>query len=404
MPQGAPTIAMLVHKLDDRAICRLVVDICREMQALGADPILVAATEDRRARLELPPDLRVEVFGARFDRTIFALGRLVSFLRRRRPEVLFAHHGGPARSAVAARVLARVETRIVTVEHNHYSSYVAPRGGGRRLAAVYDRLTRLLYGRAHCVAGVAPEIVEDLQKRFALDASHMTVLPDPGRSAEAIARLAAEPVAHAWYSGTQPRPRIICCVGNLIPRKNQLVLVEALPAVRKAAGDVRLVLVGRADNPDYARRLEARAAALGVSDHLLLAGFDENPIRWMAGADVFALTSVNEGCPRVLSEAMACGIPVVAADCPSGPAFITQDGRCGALVPMGDVPATAASLVRVLSDDVYRRELIQRGRERASDFTPRSVAERYRSVARALVGASAGSLSPAVPAVLGTAH
>src|SRR5687768_10444944 len=256
---------MLVHKLDDRAICRLAVDICREMRDLGTDPILVAATEVPGVRQELPPHLRVEVLGARFDRTIFALSRLVSFLRRARPQVLFAHHGGPARSAVAARILARVETRVVTVEHNHYSSYVAPRGGGRRLAAVYDGLTRWLYGRADCVAGVAPEIVEDLQERFAIDPSRTTVLPDPGRSPEAIARLAAEPVGHPWYSAQQSRPRIICCVANLIPRKNQLALVEALPAVREAVGDVRLVLVGRADNPDYARRLEARAAALGVS-------------------------------------------------------------------------------------------------------------------------------------------
>jgi glycosyltransferase involved in cell wall biosynthesis len=394
------SIAMFVHKIDRRAICQLVIELCRQMVDLGRRPLLLAAVAEEEVLRELG-DLNVEVLGAPLDRTSVAIPQLARLLSRRRVDVLFAHHGGPARAAVAARLLSGASTRIVTVEHNHYSSYIAPEGGGRSLAFFRDRVTRLLYNRADCVAGVSPDIVEDLRRRFGHDGWTTAVLPAPGRSPQEIARLAVEPADHAWLDGSGERPaQVICCVGNLIPRKGQHILLESLPGVRAVAGDVGLMLVGRPDNAAYAHDLEKRAAALGVADRVTILGYRRNPIPFMARADVFALTSFNEGCPRVLSEAMACGVPVVAADCPSGPSFILQAGRAGLLVPPGDVAATAEALSRVLQSPSLRDDLIARGRERSAEFTPRSVAGLYLAVARELISrrpaaALMGRASPA---------
>lgn len=384
MTRDTPSIAMFVHKLDRRAICQLVVDVSMALVALGAAPVLVAATEDPDARETIPGSLDVEVLGAPGDRTTFAIPRLARFLKRRAPCVLFAHHNGPARAAVLARAISRSPTGIVTVEHNHYSSYIAPGGGGHSLSFLRDRLTRLLYARADCVAGVSPDIVADLVERFGDDTWRTAVLPDPGRPAETIRRLADEEVDHPWFA--PGGPRVIVSVANVIPRKGQRTLVEALPRVRERAGDVRLVLVGRLDNRDYAAGLRETARELGIAEHVDFVGYRSNPVAWMAGAEVFALASFNEGCPRVLSEAMEAGVPVVAADCPSGPAFITDGGRAGLLVPPGDVEATAAALVRVLTEPGLAATLVERGRERAIQFSPRAVAERYLEAARRCAG------------------
>lgn len=395
-----PSIAMFVHKLDRRAICQLVVEVCAELLDLGSSPILVAAKEDPACRSTLPDELEIEVLDAPVDRTTFAIPALTSFLRRRAPGVLFAHHNGPARAAVMARMLSRSATRVVTVEHNHYSSYISPTGGGHSYAPLRDLLTRWLYGRADYVAGVAPGIVDDLVSRFDGGSWATAVLPDPGRSPGVIERLAREPVDHPWYERRVGEPpRLICSVANVIPRKGQRTLVEALPRVRDRVGDVRLVLVGRRDNPEYAGRLEERADALGVGEAVDLVGFRANPVPWMAGADVFALASFNEGCPRVLSEAMACGVPVVAADCPSGPSFITDGGRAGLLVPPGDAEATAGEIVRVLTDAPLRRSLVERGLERSRAFSPRAIARRYLAVARECSGSTSafrGIVDPAL--------
>lgn len=399
MISRTPSIAMFVHKLDRRAICQLVVDVSVALIGLGATPVLVAATEDRAARATVPDALPVVVLGSIADRTTFAVPRLARFLRDHQPDVLFAHHNGPARAAVLARMLGRATTRVVTVEHNHYSSYIAPSGGGRSFAFLRDRLTKALYARADCVAGVSPDIVQDLVERFGNEGWRTAVLPDPGRPEETIRRLAAEPVDHPWFEDGRGRPRTIVSVANVIPRKGQRTLVEALPRVRERAGDVRLVLVGRLDNVDYADGLRETARSLGVDPYVDLVGYRANPVSFMAEADVFALASFNEGCPRVLSEAMAAGTPVVAADCPSGPAFVTDEGRAGLLVPPGDVSATAAALTRVLTEPGLADALVRRGRERAEEFSPRRVAERYLETARRCAGKprrslEAGAASP----------
>jgi glycosyltransferase involved in cell wall biosynthesis len=117
--------------------------------------------------------------------------------------------------------------------------------------------------------------------------------------------------------------------------------------------------------------LLALAAELGVADDVQLPGASENPFAWMARASVFALSSRFEGLGNVLIEAMACGCPVVSTDCESGPAEILAGGRLGPLVPVGDVPALAAALERVLDAtpdrDALRRRAAEFGVDRAVD-------------------------------------
>ncbi|MBW3660099.1 MAG: glycosyltransferase [Gemmatimonadetes bacterium] len=379
-----PRIAMFIHRIDERAIAGIVIRVCEWLAREGVDVTLFATAADPRPRRGISGDVRVDVLGSLVDRTTFAVPRLVRALRRARADVLFAHGNGPNRAAVLAREISEVDTRVVTVDHNHYSTYISPSGGGYSYRRLRNLLTGLLYARADCVAGVAPGIVEDLVGRFGGEAWETRVLPDPGRDPEEIARLSAEPLDHPWYRRDREH-RLVCSVANVIPRKGVHVLVEALPGIRERAGDVRLVVVGRTDNPVYLDTVKRAATERGVGESVSFVGFRENPLPWMAGADAFALTSLNEGCPRVLSEAMACGTPVVAADCPTGPAFILEEARAGLLVPVADAPATAEAIASVLLDDELREELVRKGRERARHFTPRRVAEAYLDAARHVV-------------------
>lgn len=379
---------MLVHRVDDRAIARLVILLSEHLADLGVEMTVLAVAADPEPLRRVPPSVRVVVVGAPLDRTLASVFNLAAALRRLRPDVLFAHGNGPNRTAVLARAIAAVHTRVVTVEHNHYSTYISPSGGGYSHPRLRDWMTRRLYDRADVVAGVVPRIVEDLVDRFDGVGWTTRVLPDPGRDPDEIARLAAGPVEHPWCA--EPRDHdLVCSVANVIPRKGIHVLVEALPRIRERVGDVRLVVVGRKDQSDYMARMERSAARLGVEGAIAFVGFRDNPIAWMARADVFALTSFNEGCPRVLSEAMMAGIPVVASECPAGPAYILEQGRAGLLVSMGDSEETAEAIASILLDPTLRRRLVERGRERAKQFAPRRVAKAYLAVARELTAARA---------------
>ena len=118
--------------------------------------------------------------------------------------------------------------------------------------------------------------------------------------------------------------------------------------------------------------LAALAQKLGVGSDISMPGFVANPYSWMRKSAVFVLSSKFEGLPTVLIEAMQCGIPVVSADCPSGPAEILEDGRWGRLFLPGDVEALTSAI-----EDALDGKLVADVRQRAADFSVETAVSRY---------------------------
>jgi glycosyltransferase involved in cell wall biosynthesis len=368
---------MFVHTLDDRAVSRLVRAISPHLKALGAEVSFVCATQAANGRIGLPAGIRLH--DLRLGRRPTALGipNLARLLRRRTFDVLFAHLNGPGRSAIIARGLARAAVRVVPVEHTHYSTFY------RKRRWLRDRLTAILYPHADRVAGGSQGVLDDLIEHFPGIAGRTVILPSVGPEPSAVTSARESPPDHPWFR-SRVKAKVVCSVGNVVPRKGQAVLIEALPLLRSQVGDVRLVLVGRLDDEEYAREIVRRAEELGVSEYLYVAGYQADALAFMAHADVFAFASTTEGAPMVLVEAMACGVPVVSTDCPVGPREILEDGQSGLLVPMNDAPAMATAVAEVLRDGDLRERLIAAGRRRAQDFSPEAVAGAYLRLAREL--------------------
>jgi glycosyltransferase involved in cell wall biosynthesis len=374
---------MFLHNLDDRAFSRLTLRLSRELVVLGAELTLVIARRDASAARELPPGIRLVDLRLGRRPTLLGVPRLARALARERLDVIFAHGSGPARAAIAARAIARVRTRVIVVEHVHYSTFYASfharRGWARR------GMTALMYPLADRVAAVSPGAAHDLESRFPALRGRTAVLPSPGPDSAELQDLVGGIPDHPWYREV-PAPRIVCCVANVLPRKGQDTLLSALPRLREAAGDVRLVLIGRFDDAGYAQRLAQLASDLGVRDHVALLGYRAEPLPFVARSDVFALASRSEGFGMAMVEAMACGVPVVAADCPTGPAYVLDGGRAGLLVQPDDPVAMAEAICRVLTDPDLAGRLASRGRERAALFSPSNAARAYLRLAEEVVG------------------
>lgn len=166
-------------------------------------------------------------------------------------------------------------------------------------------------------------------------------------------KLAAAPLDDPWLPRQPGSPPVILSAGRLAPQKDYPTLLEAFAILRRQR-PARLLILG--EGPDRAA-LETQARALGITADLRLPGFVSNPFAYMTHADLFALSSRWEGFGNVLAEALALGAPVVATDCPSGPAEILDGGRYGPLVPPGDAPALAAAMARTLEDPLPRETL-----------------------------------------------
>src|SRR5690606_29880659 len=153
--------------------------------------------------------------------------------------------------------------------------------------------------------------------------------------------LAKADPGHRWFAAGQPP--VVLGVGSLTPRKDFATLVEAFAELRRRR-PARLIVLG--EGPERAR-LERLVDDLGLSDDVDLPAFTRNPFAYMSRAAVYVLSSNLEGLPGSLIQALACGCPSVATDCPSGPREILQDGRVGPLVDVGDAGAMAAAIAAV---------------------------------------------------------
>jgi glycosyltransferase involved in cell wall biosynthesis len=118
--------------------------------------------------------------------------------------------------------------------------------------------------------------------------------------------------------------------------------------------DWGLVILG--EGPERAA-LESCVRALGLERRVLLPGQAGNMHDWYKRASLFVLSSLFEGFPVVLLEAMAAGVPVVSFDCAAGPREIIRHGVDGVLVPVGDETALAKSMRALMNDARLRAEM-----------------------------------------------
>lgn len=184
-----------------------------------------------------------------------------------------------------------------------------------------------------------------------------------------IRRLGDEPLPVA-----KQRPWIVSC-SRLSEQKDYDTLLRAVRLLLPRRFE--LILVGEGEMRE---RIEQKVRDYGLQNHVRLMGFDDNPFRWMRHADVFVLSSFYEGFGNVLVEAMLQNAPVVASDCPWGPAEIIQHGVNGLLTPVGDAAALAQALAAVLDDPVLRDRLVGNANRSIERFTFAQMNQQYAAV------------------------
>jgi glycosyltransferase involved in cell wall biosynthesis len=339
---SAPRIAFFLatsgHSGVDRLMRNLIPAVARRGYAV--DQLKVRA---HGPDLCDAPGVRVVDLGS--SHVWSSLPALTRYLRRERPRVMLSDKDKVNRCGVVARALAGASgsTRLVLRSGTTISVDLAHRGPVDRW--IQRSSMRWLYRRAHAVVVPSDAAARDLVTYAGLPAPLVRAVPSPVLPATLLDQPPLAPPAHpAFEPGAPP---VILGVGELSPRKDFATLVRAFAALRAQGRDCRLVILGRGGQHDP---LLALAAELGVAEHVALPGFSNEVFAYMTHAAAFALCSRWEGMPVVLIEALGCGTPVVATDCPGGSRELLQDGAIGQLVPIGDVEALTAALARMLSE------------------------------------------------------
>jgi len=240
----------------------------------------------------------------------------------------------------------------------------------------------LLAGRHTRVIVQNPDDRIDLARRRVVPERNLVLIRGSGVD---TARFAPSP--------EPPSPVVFALVSRMLEGKGISEFVGAARILRETGAAARFVLVGGPDsqNPDSLK--PEQLEAWNGQGFIEWWGKRDDVERVWAAAHVAVLPSYDEGIPKSLLEAAACGRPIVATDIP-GCREIVRDGENGLLIPPRDAPALAAAMKRLIADAALRQSLGRRGREIVlAEFSDAIVAEKTMEVYRALLGSV-----PAAPA------
>ncbi len=183
--------------------------------------------------------------------------------------------------------------------------------------------------------------------------------------------------------GVRPGALVLATVGRLATQKGYPYLLEALQRLDGAAADVQLVLFG--DGP-LREELEAQVAAAGLGERVILAGFRADVSELLPAVDVIVFSSLFEGLPIALLEAMATARCVVATDVGGITGGVRAD-REALIVPSRDPQRLAEALARVIEDPALRTELGAAARQRyLEEFTVERMVDSYEALYREIAG------------------
>ncbi|MBI4589247.1 MAG: glycosyltransferase [Candidatus Rokubacteria bacterium] len=253
----------------------------------------------------------------------------------------------------------------------HYGSY--PRPGQALYLALERRLARL----SHTIINVsASQEAEGLDLRL-FQPSQSVVIPN-GIDLEELARLLATSSIARESLGLAPDDLVLGCVSRFDPIKRIQTLLEAFRRLALRLPQLALLLVGGGGEERRIRRL---VTEMGLGKRVIFTGFLETAARVYPALDLYVATSLKEGLPLSVVEAMGAGVPVVATDVP-GHRDVVIPGETGLLVPPEN-PVALADAIAALLADPERRRMGEAGRRRVlKEFSMQPMIERTAEVYR----------------------
>ncbi len=277
--------------------------------------------------------------------------RLARLFLRGKISLIHAHQYTPFFYALAARLLHR-EPPVLFTEHGRWAPDYPRR---KRIVA-----NRLLLERRDRVVGVGESLRRALVVNEGIPGHRVGVIYN-GIDLAPYATPAADCASLRRQLGLANEDFVVIQVARLVPIKDHATALRCFRQVAAQVPRARFLVVG--EGPEDAA-VRASAEECGLQHRVLMLGLRSDVPRLLAAADVFLLSSINEGIPLTVIEAMAAGLPVVATDV-GGVAEVVRDGETGLLAPAGDDAALAGHVLRLAADPATRDHMGRAGRARA---------------------------------------
>lgn len=238
------------------------------------------------------------------------------------------------------------------------------------LGLIWTRLRKTTYGRLTAVVALTYEcahwIKNNSSARRVVVIPNATVWPLPDHPP----RIALETVTH-------PERKVLLAVGRLNRVKNFAALIDTFAQLAGRHSDWDLVMLG--EGPERCA-LQSTVQERGLTGRVFMPGITGNMSEWYRRADLYVMTSLSEGFPNTLAEALAHGLAAVSVDCDTGPRDIIRHDIDGLLVAPGDMLALQRALERLMEDSGLRTRFAARAQEARERFSVERIASRWQAL------------------------
>ena len=341
---------------------RILVNLANAFQERDLDVHFLVDDDSGSFNKFLNPS--IEIHPLKTTHTISGIPYFSRHMLQFRPDVILTTVVRHTALACRVKRLTGLPSKIFPTIHNTYSEKF------RKLSARKFRSrikkVRKYYPQCDKIVAVSEGVKEDFCALSRISPEIVKTIYNPVVD-ESVAERASIPIDDPWFQTGEPP--VILSAGRLEKAKNFPLLIRSFELLRKRTR-CRLIILGDGGEFD---NLNSMARESGYSNDIALPGHVENPFAYMKQASLFALSSLWEGLPTVLIEAMAIGCPVVSTDCPSGPREILLNGKYGRVVPINDQEKLAKAMLETLENPLPSEIL----KKRASEFTVSKSVKNY---------------------------
>lgn len=286
-------------------------------------------------------------------RDLITIYRVYRLIRHLKPDIVHTHTAKAGFVGRIAAWLAGVPVIVHTFHGHVFHGYFSP-----LLTRVFLLLERLTARISTAVITLSEDLRRDLAETYRIARrSKITVLP----LGLDLAGFAAAPRRTGQFRqqiGVAEGVPLVGIVGRLVPVKNHALFLEAAARIHAHQPDVRFVIVG---DGELRAELEARVDALGLRSVVTFTGWLRDLIPVYSDLDVLVISSINEGTPVSVIEALAAGCPVVTTAV-GGLRDLLENGALGTLVPAGDAAALSTAIEAVIAQPEAHLAIAQRAR------------------------------------------
>lgn len=252
------------------------------------------------------------------------------------------------------------------------------------------------------IVSVSNQMKQDMIKEYGFAPEKSTVIYNPYYTRD-IVKASMEPMEEEYMPLFSHQ--VIISLGNVGRQKGHCHLIRAFAELKHDIDNIKLVIIGKCSNIDYVKKVKQLVKDLRMENDVVLLGYRQNPHKYLRCATVFVFPSLYEGFPNALVEAMICGLPLVAADCKTGPREIlapdtenkhvneVEECEYGLLVPSAEndcldslAPLTQDEILMIkamkelLTNVTKRKHYIKKSLERGSMFALENIIGKWKEI------------------------